>query len=62
MDKARDVYAEALKLVPHKLFTFGKLWILAAKFELRHLELGRARRLLGQAVGMAPKARALSCP
>lgn len=55
--KARDVYSEALKLVPHRHFTFGKLWVLAAKFELRQMELGRARKLLGQAIGMAPKAR-----
>lgn len=51
------MYTEALRLVPHKFFTFGKLWVLAAKFELRQMELGRARKLLGQAIGMAPKAR-----
>jgi hypothetical protein len=28
------VYAEALKAVPHKHFTFAKLWILAANLEV----------------------------
>jgi hypothetical protein len=32
--RARAVYKEVLKLVPHKLFTFAKLWTLAAQFEV----------------------------
>lgn len=33
--KAEQVYERALKLVPHKKFTFGKLWIFYAHFCLR---------------------------
>jgi crooked neck len=33
--RTRQVYSTALKLVPHKLFTFAKLWLLAAHFEVR---------------------------
>ena len=53
--RAREVYAAALKLVPHRAFTFGKLWILAAKLELRALDLGAFRRTMGRAIGLAPK-------
>jgi hypothetical protein len=49
------VYAAALKVVPHATFTFGKLWLLAARFEVRRLEVSAARRLLGASLGMCPK-------
>ena len=54
-DRAREVYRAALKLVPHAAFTFSKLWVLAAKLELRQGRLDAARRILGTALGMAPK-------
>ncbi|KAG2070362.1 hypothetical protein BDR04DRAFT_1155571 [Suillus decipiens] len=37
-DRARQVYRTALNLVPHKQFTFAKLWIMAARFELREFD------------------------
>jgi crooked neck len=55
VERARQVYAEALKLVPHKSFTFAKLWLLAAQFEVRQRDLMKARKLLGTAIGMCPK-------
>ncbi|KAK0533248.1 NineTeen Complex (NTC) component [Tilletia horrida] len=55
--RARDVYQAAIKLIPHKSFTFAKLWLNAAHFEIRRLELGAARKLLGTAIGMCPKDR-----
>ena len=54
-ERARQVYNEALKLVPHRKFTFAKLWLLAAQFEIRQKELGKARKLLGTSIGMCPK-------
>jgi crooked neck len=51
------VYAAALRLVPHAAFSFSKLWILAAQAEVRALDLNAARRLLGEALGRAPKAK-----
>lgn len=33
------------------------MWILAAKFEIRQRNVSGARRLLGQALGMCPKAK-----
>lgn len=55
IERAREVYSFCLKLVPHKQFTFAKIWILAAKFELRQKDLKAARKLLGVAIGLCPK-------
>ncbi|KAK8967523.1 hypothetical protein KSP40_PGU018903 [Platanthera guangdongensis] len=55
MDRTRDVYRECLKLIPHKKFSFAKIWLLAAQFEIRQKSLKAARQILGNAIGMAPK-------
>lgn len=44
-----------LKLIPHNQFTFAKIWLLAAKLEIRQKRLDAARKILGMALGMAPK-------
>lgn len=44
-----------LKLIPHSAFTFAKIWLLAAKLEIRSRRLDAARKILGTALGMAPK-------
>ncbi|KAJ7576778.1 pre-mRNA-splicing factor CLF1 [Mycena floridula] len=54
-DRARQIYAKAVEQVPHKQFTFAKLWLMYAKFEIRRLDLPAARRLLGASIGMCPK-------
>ena len=54
-DRARQIYQTAVKLVPHKQFTFAKLWLLYARFEVRQLDLPAARKTLGAAIGMCPK-------
>lgn len=41
--------------MPHKQFTFAKLWLMFAKFEVRRLDLAVARKILGAAIGMCPK-------
>ena len=35
----RQVYRAALELIPHKRFTFAKLWLLYAQFEIRQKEV-----------------------
>ncbi|CAE7490064.1 Crnkl1, partial [Symbiodinium microadriaticum] len=55
IDRARDVYRACLQLIPHKKFTFGKLWLFAAQLEVRARDLGAARKLLGRAIGMCGK-------
>ena len=56
-ERARQIYQEAIKLIPHKAFTFAKLWLMAAQFELRQMQLTSARKMLGQALGRCPKSR-----
>ncbi|KAF8196043.1 pre-mRNA-splicing factor CLF1 [Pholiota molesta] len=53
--RTRQIYQTAIQLVPHKQFTFAKLWLMFAKFEIRRLELTSARKILGTAIGMCPK-------
>ena len=54
--RARDIYDACLSLIPHKKFTFAKIWLLKAHFELRHSkDLSLARKTLGRAIGMSPK-------
>ncbi|KAK2742572.1 NineTeen Complex (NTC) component [Myotisia sp. PD_48] len=55
IERTRQIYNECLKLIPHKKFTFAKIWLLKAQFEIRQLDLSAARKALGQAVGMCPK-------
>lgn len=68
-ERARDVYKAAIKLVPHRSFTFAKvnlrhhvaqdadrqLWLAYAHFEVRRLDLTAARKVLGASIGMCPK-------
>ncbi|KAI5480437.1 pre-mRNA-splicing factor CLF1 [Pseudohyphozyma bogoriensis] len=53
--RAREIYKAAIKLVPHKQFTFAKLWTQFAEFEIRRGDLDAARKIMGTAIGMAPK-------
>ncbi|THH15994.1 hypothetical protein EW146_g4572 [Bondarzewia mesenterica] len=53
--RTRQIYQTAIQLVPHKEFTFAKLWLMFAKFEVRRLDLPAARKILGTGIGMCPK-------
>lgn len=53
--KTRAVYKACLNVIPHKTFTFGKIWLMAAHFEVRQKDLAAARKLLGMAIGMCGK-------
>ncbi|KAI5294131.1 NineTeen Complex (NTC) component [Ascosphaera acerosa] len=55
VERARQIYAECIKLIPHKKFTFAKVWLMKAQFEIRQGELQAARKTLGTAIGMCPK-------
>ncbi|KAF2018699.1 TPR-like protein [Aaosphaeria arxii CBS 175.79] len=55
VERTRQIYTECIKLLPHKRFTFAKLWLMAAHFEVRQGRLTAARKLLGQSIGMCPK-------
>ncbi|KZL81816.1 pre-mrna-splicing factor clf1 [Colletotrichum incanum] len=55
VERARQIYRVCLELIPHKKFTFAKIWLLKAQFEIRQGDLTAARKTLGQAIGMCPK-------
>eukprot|EP00920_Eleutheroschizon_duboscqi_P027736 GHVT01067865.1.p1 GENE.GHVT01067865.1~~GHVT01067865.1.p1 ORF type:complete len:677 (+),score=171.04 GHVT01067865.1:2861-4891(+) len=57
MVRARSIYEKATSLVPHSRFSFSKLFILFAEFELRQLNLGRARRIFGSGIALCGKGR-----
>jgi crooked neck len=46
MEKTREVYSTCLKIIPHKKFTFAKMWLMFAKFEIRQKNLQNARKIL----------------
>ena len=54
-DKCAQVYAAALALIPHHVFTFGKMWLLAAQAAVRRGDVAGARKLLGRALGTCAK-------
>eukprot|EP00310_Coccolithus_braarudii_P026009 CAMPEP_0183337974 /NCGR_PEP_ID=MMETSP0164_2-20130417/5431_1 /TAXON_ID=221442 /ORGANISM="Coccolithus pelagicus ssp braarudi, Strain PLY182g" /LENGTH=743 /DNA_ID=CAMNT_0025507747 /DNA_START=8 /DNA_END=2237 /DNA_ORIENTATION=- len=54
-ERTRLVLAECRRIVPHTHFTFGKLWLHNAHFEVRQGRLDTARKLLGFAIGRCPK-------
>lgn len=55
IERTAMVYEECLKMIPHNIFTFGKLWIMSAHFYVRQNNLDKARKLLGTAIGKCPK-------
>ncbi|KAK1963749.1 TPR-like protein [Colletotrichum sublineola] len=55
VERSRQIYRVCLELIPHKKFTFAKIWLLKAQFEIRQGELTAARKTLGQSIGMCPK-------
>ncbi|GAB0132351.1 NineTeen Complex (NTC) component [Epichloe bromicola] len=55
IERARQIYSLCLDLIPHKKFTFAKIWLLAAQFEVRQGQLAAGRKLLEQALGKCRK-------
>lgn len=53
-ERAREIYRTIIKLIPHKQFSFNKLWIMYAHFEIRRRKLETARKIFGNAIGVAP--------
>ena len=55
VDRTRQVYRACLDIIPHREFTFAKVWIMYAHFEVRQKDLSAARKALGTAIGKCPK-------
>lgn len=53
--RASMVYKACLDIIPHKIFTFGKIWIYAAHVEIRRKDVSAARKILGAGIGMCAK-------
>ncbi|KAG7508772.1 crooked neck 1 [Solea senegalensis] len=58
-ERTRQVYKACLDLIPHKKFTFAKIWLLYAQFEIRQKNLQGARKIMGTAIGKCPKNKLL---
>ncbi|KAJ3121972.1 Crooked neck-like protein 1 [Nowakowskiella sp. JEL0407] len=54
LERAKEVYNQCLKIIPHKSFTFAKVWLQFARFHIRRMDVNSARKLLGQALGICP--------
>uniref|UniRef100_A0A8D9B1Q8 Protein crooked neck n=1 Tax=Cacopsylla melanoneura TaxID=428564 RepID=A0A8D9B1Q8_9HEMI len=55
VSRTREVYKACLEVIPHKLFTFSKIWLYTANFEVRQKNLTGARKILGTGLGMCSK-------
>lgn len=53
VEKTREIYKTCLQIIPHKTFTFAKIWIMFAHFEIRQLELQSARKIMVNCVELA---------
>ncbi|CAG5133742.1 unnamed protein product [Candidula unifasciata] len=56
-ERTRDVYKACLDVIPLKKFTFAKIWLMLAQFEIRQKNLNGARKVLGTAIGRCPKSK-----
>lgn len=54
MNNTKEVYERILKLVPHQIFTFSKVWVMYAQFYIRCKNLDQARKVFGTAIGKCP--------
>lgn len=52
--RIKSIYKKILDLIPHKKFTFSKLWILYSQFLIRQKDLKQARLNYGQNIGLNP--------
>jgi len=59
-ERVRKIFKCAIyDVIPHDTFTFGKIWILYAEFEIRQMNLQRAKLILGEAIGKTQKKNVL---
>lgn len=53
-DISDKIYKLALSLIPHKIFTFSKMWILYSQYLIRKKQINEHRLLLGKSIGFCP--------
>jgi tetratricopeptide (TPR) repeat protein len=54
LERTQEIFETAIKIVPHKKFSFAKLWTFYAKFLLRKKDVTKMRSVLGYGVGVCP--------
>ena len=55
IERAGEIYKNVLNLIPHNIFTFGKIWILYAEYYIRNNNLDKARKIFGLNLAVCPK-------
>lgn len=55
LDRAAEIYNTCMSIMPHKKFSFAKIWIYAAKLHIRRRNVAAMRKLLGKAIGLCGK-------
>jgi crooked neck len=55
LDRCEQVLKGCIAIIPHKQFTFAKVWIQFAQFYVRRKQLGKARQVFGNALGQCPR-------
>jgi crooked neck len=55
VERTRQIYQQCINVIPHKKFSFDKIWLLYSKFEIRNGSLQKARKILGQGLGLSGK-------
>jgi len=56
-ERTEQVYKWCLEIIPHKVFTFAKVWLLYAQWAIRQKNLNLARKILGTSIGKCPKTK-----
>lgn len=54
-EKASAIYKLCLSIIPHESFTFAKIWLLAAKLQLRMGNIDACREILNEGLQRCPK-------
>ena len=54
-DRSDRIYEILMKLIPHKQFTYKKIWRAYADYAQRRGNIGLVRRIYGNAIGNCPK-------
>lgn len=60
-ENAREAYTKLISTVPNKKFTFSRMWIMYAFFEVRQGNVELARKVFGTALGICKKHELKCC-
>lgn len=55
LERVRQIWGKCLEVIPHSVFTFSKVWVMAGHLELREKRLDAFRKLMGVSLGKCPR-------